>query len=65
MRQKNSKRPLKRKLSISLAAADEKIVNALSKEMGYYNFSLALRYIIREWRLGRDSTTARTESELE
>lgn len=49
MRTKNPKRILKRKLSVSMSPAEEKIVNTLSREMGYYNFSHALRQIIREW----------------
>ena len=53
MRQKNSKRPLKRKLSVSLSADEERIVNLLSKERGYYNFSQALRQIIQEWKVAR------------
>ena len=32
-----------------MSPAEEKIVNTLSREMGYYNFSHALRQIIREW----------------
>jgi len=64
MRQKNSKRPVKRKMSVSLAAEDEKIVNALSKEMGYYNFSLALRQIIHEWAVKRGMPFPPAGSEL-
>ena len=58
MKPKNPKRQLKRKMSVSLSADEERIVNLLSKEMGYYNFSLALRQIIHEWQASRGAKAA-------
>lgn len=37
------------KVSVALGAPEINIVNQVSDERGFYNFSLSLRTIIREW----------------